>query len=198
MNIRSFEVVSKSRTLLPMKIHIFGASGSGVSTVGQALSQRIRVPYFDSDDYFWELSELPYTQKRPPDIRNQMLITDLKKCNNWILGGSLTQWGNEFFTLFDLAVFLWIPSKIRIERLKKREYERFGEKNFTDEHRSKQYKEFIVWASGYDNNSVIGRTLQLHEEFLQKVNCETLELRGEVTTEQRIDCIIEKMKTMRK
>lgn len=35
-----------------MKIHIFGASGSGVTTLGNALANQLNIPYFDSDHYF--------------------------------------------------------------------------------------------------------------------------------------------------
>lgn len=176
-----------------MKIHIFGASGSGVTTLGEELSRQTYMKYFDCDDYFWETTELSYTKKRLPEIRNRMLNDDLGKSDNWVLGGSLIQWGYDFHSTFDLAVFLWIPPEIRIERVKIREYNRFGEKNFNDPLRSKQYQEFIEWVSGYDNNSSTGRNLELHELFLKKVQCDTLEIRGDYTTEQRIDMIINKI-----
>lgn len=179
-----------------MKIHIFGASGSGVTTLGMEFSKRNGMQYFDCDDYFWDESELPYTRKRLPQIRNKMLIDDVSKSNNWVLGGSLIQWGYDFHLLFDLAVFLWIPPEIRIERVKKREYERFGEKNFYDPQRSKQYQEFIEWVSGYDNNTATGRNIELHEKFLKDVPCDTLEIRGDFTTEQRIDKLTKKIKLL--
>ncbi|GAB3319388.1 hypothetical protein GCM10027299_11850 [Larkinella ripae] len=37
-----------------MKLHLFGASGSGVTTLGTALAAQLHLPYVDSDDYFWE------------------------------------------------------------------------------------------------------------------------------------------------
>jgi cytidylate kinase len=39
-----------------MKLHILGASGSGVSTLGRELATRLNVPYFDADDFYWEKS----------------------------------------------------------------------------------------------------------------------------------------------
>jgi adenylate kinase family enzyme len=35
-----------------MEIHLFGASGARVITLGEALSQQFGVPYFDTDIYF--------------------------------------------------------------------------------------------------------------------------------------------------
>jgi adenylate kinase family enzyme len=35
------------------RIHLMGASGSGVTTLGRALAARLALPHHDSDDYFW-------------------------------------------------------------------------------------------------------------------------------------------------
>lgn len=34
-------------------IHIFGASGSGTSTLGQAIRDALGYRWMDTDDYFW-------------------------------------------------------------------------------------------------------------------------------------------------
>lgn len=41
--------------------------------------------------------------------------------------GSLYGWGDIFIPYFDLAVFLWIPIELRLERLKNREKSRYGD-----------------------------------------------------------------------
>jgi adenylate kinase family enzyme len=37
-----------------MKIHIFGASGSGVSTLGKSLALQLKIPFYDADDFYWK------------------------------------------------------------------------------------------------------------------------------------------------
>ncbi len=44
-----------------MKIHLFGTSRAGITTLGTALG----VPYFDGDDYFWGPSDVPFSVRRP-------------------------------------------------------------------------------------------------------------------------------------
>jgi adenylate kinase family enzyme len=34
------------------RIHLIGASGSGTTTLGRALAQRLGYPHFDTDHYF--------------------------------------------------------------------------------------------------------------------------------------------------
>lgn len=56
-----------------MKIHIFGASGSGVTTLGKALAKKLNLTYFDSDEYFWIHTDPPFTTKRNPKERNDLI-----------------------------------------------------------------------------------------------------------------------------
>jgi adenylate kinase family enzyme len=176
-----------------MKIHIFGASGSGVSTLGEKLSGHLQIPYFDTDFYYWEKSDPPFTVRRNPKVRNEMIISDMRPHESWILGGSVISWGDRLFPLFDLAVFLWIPPEIRIERLKKRELERYGHVIFTDPARNQQYLDFIDWASGYDSESLAGRTIASHEKWISSIDIPVLQIRADITIEQRFRLVLDEM-----
>ena len=46
-------------------IHITGASGAGVTTLGAALAERLGGAQFDVDDFFWMPTVPPFTDKRP-------------------------------------------------------------------------------------------------------------------------------------
>jgi adenylate kinase family enzyme len=181
-----------------MKIHIFGASGSGVTTLGQHLALKLQCPYFDNDDFYWEKSEPPFTIKRLPDERNSLLKSTLAKHENWILGGSMINWGEDLTANFDLIVFLWIPSEIRIERLKKREFERYGDIIFTNPERNKLANDFFEWAADYDNDKGIAtRTQKNHEKWLSNRSASILRIEGDFTVEERVRFVIEKMKELK-
>lgn len=176
-----------------MKIHLLGASGAGATTLGEHLAGLLACPYFDSDAYYWEPSEPPFTLRRNPDDRNQRLVHDLSGHTSWILGGSLVNWGEYWLTVFDLVVFLWIPAEIRMERIRKREFERYGNVIFNDPDRHQQYTEFIEWAMGYDTNTASGRTLAIHQDWLKKLSCPVLEIKGDFSVEQRAQMTVEKI-----
>lgn len=178
-----------------MKIHIFGASGSGVTTTGEALSRKLDIPYFDSDAYFWEVTETPFTTRRNPDERNSTIQSELENQENWILGGSIFEWGENVFPDFDLVVFLWIPPEIRMERLKKREFERYGNVIYTKPERIKQFEDFITWASDYDDSKgIASRNLQAHENWLTSIQSPILRISEDLTVGQRIELILKKIK----
>lgn len=171
-----------------MKIHILGASGSGVTTLGLYLSERYGIPYFDNDDFFWERSDPPFTIRRDAELRNSLLLKAISGHDSWIVGGSMINWAVELE--YDLVVFLLIPNEIRIERLKKRELERYGDIIYKDAKRNGLFKEFISWASGYDDNSTKGRTLFAHQQWLNTLHCPVLKLEGDLSVKERAGLIL--------
>ncbi len=109
------------------RIHIFGASGSGTTTLAKLLAGKLGWKHYDTDDYYWEPTDPPFQKPRVASERIRLLMPKLETSDNWILSGSLCGWGDVFIPLFDKAIFLWIPSDIRMERLRVREEEKYGE-----------------------------------------------------------------------
>ncbi len=57
--------MSKSKLL----IHIYGAFGSGTSTLGRYLAEKFGFAFLDSDDYFWLPTNPKFTAKRSIEQR---------------------------------------------------------------------------------------------------------------------------------
>ncbi len=174
-----------------MKIHILGASCAGATTLGEALSARLNIPFFDTDQFFWEKSAIPYTIKRDPVLRNQMLKDELNQTESYIVSGSLVSWGEEWKQMFSLAVFLYLPKEIRLERLIKREIERYGNNIYDDLQRHQLFLEFIDWASKYDDRSFTGRNIGIHETWLADVKCPVIKIEGDTTVAERLRHVLE-------
>ena len=178
-----------------MKLHILGASGSGVTTLGRELATRLNVQYFDADDFYWEKSYPPFTVKRNPEERNLKLKTRLNESEDYILGGSVMNWGDDLLPKFDLIVFLYIPKEIRIERLRKRELERNGEVIYKDPEWNKRFEEFISWAADYDDNTGIAkRTLIAHEAWIEKTGSPVIRIFGDLNAEERMNTMLDALK----
>lgn len=173
-----------------MKIFIMGASCAGSSTLGRQLAITLNMPYFDTDDYFWVQTEIPYSKKQDPAMRNQLLKNDVTEQLNCIVGGSLVSWGEEWKSIFDLVVFLYLPVDVRMIRLKDRELSRYGDAIFTDAVRNKIYNDFIDWAEQYDNRGFNGRNIKIHEDWLAGAHCPVLEIRGDKTVQEREDLVL--------
>jgi adenylate kinase family enzyme len=168
------------------RIHILGASGSGTTTLGRALAERLQYPHFDTDDYFWVLTDPPYTQQRARTERAQLLMGDLTAHDSWVVSGSLCGWGDVAIPLFELVVFLAIPHDIRIARLHRREHARFGTRILPGGDMYEQSQAFLAWAASYDEGGLDIRSRQLHEEWLGTLPCPILCFEGEYTIEEHL------------
>ncbi|MBF9236717.1 adenylate kinase [Hymenobacter sp. BT683] len=177
-----------------MKLYLFGASGTGVTTLGRALGQALSLPYFDTDAYYWLPSDPPFTVRRPAAARDAALAEDFTAHPAWVLGGSLVSWGTQWLTDLDLVVFLWLPPALRLRRLHQRELERYGNVIFTDPTRAAQTQAFLDWAAGYDDNSCGGsRTLATHTAWLGQFTSPVLELRGDLSETQRLEMVLARL-----
>ncbi|OCA72881.1 P-loop NTPase family protein [Chryseobacterium arthrosphaerae] len=178
-----------------MRIHIFGASGSGVTTLGKALSEQLNIEYFDSDDFFWLKTKVPFTEKQNPEIRNTTVSDILHTTDSWIFGGSIIHWGENIFPPFDLVIFLYLPPQMRMERLRKREFERYGEEITVNPERAVKSEEFLEWAKDYDHDTgIANRTLNAHREWLTGIDVPLLEISGNYPVSDKIKVILDRIK----
>lgn len=157
------------------RIHLVGASGSGTTTLGRALAQHLGAPHFDTDTYFWIPADPPFEKIRPVEERHARLAPDLAG-DAWVLSGSLCGWGDVYIEHFDLVVFLAVPDDVRLERVKARERERYGDAIASDGARRAAHEAFIAWAASYEEGSPVERSRRMHEAWLAKLPCPVLRL----------------------
>ena len=68
-------------------IHIYGASGSGTSTLGSALCAALGFTFMDTDDYYWLPTEPLYTQKRDRAERITRMRQDIARADHAVVAG---------------------------------------------------------------------------------------------------------------
>lgn len=159
-----------------MRIHITGASGSGTTTLGEAIARELSLTHLDADAYYWMPTSPPFRTKRDAAERLFSLHADIEAVSGIVLSGSIVDWGREVEDAFDLIVFLYLPAKKRIERLQKREVERYG---LVD-------PAFLEWAWQYDEGPPEGRSLAKHNAWLNQRSCPVLRLEEDHTVSERV------------
>ena len=160
------------------RIHIMGASGSGVTSLGRALADSLAIPHHDTDDYFWRPTIPPYRETREAGERLKLMREMFLPRAGWVLSGSLNGWGDALIPDFDLVVFVATPHDIRLQRLRAREATLFGtEAVAAGGWRHEQTEEFIEWASGYEDGKA-SRNLAKHQAWLAALPCPVLRLDG--------------------
>lgn len=148
------------------RILIMGAAGAGSSTLGKVLAQKHQWPHFDSDEYYWLPTDPPFTDKRQPEERIQILSNDLNKYNNWVVSGVLCNWGNFIIPLLTHVIFLYADWPTRLKRIKQRETHQFGKRILKGGDMYEHHEAFVEWASQYDSNQPVSRTKNKHLDWL--------------------------------
>jgi len=134
-------------------IHIYGASGSGTTTLGSALAKELDVLHLDTDDYYWKESEIPYTEKYSPAERIESIRMRISNHQSWVLSGSLCSWGAPIAELFTLTIFVYLNPSLRLQRLRERELERYGNRIEKSGDMHEKHIQFMEWAAKYDTAS---------------------------------------------
>jgi thymidylate kinase len=89
-----------------------------------------------------------------------MLLSDMKKHGSFVVSGEISGWGDEFLTMFDLAVFLTAPKEIRMKRIENREYARWGNRVCEGGDMYESQKEFREFAATRDIGLLEKRALE--------------------------------------
>ena len=161
------------------RIHIMGASGSGVTSLGRALADALAVPHHDTDDYFWQPTTPPYRVMREIPERLRLMREMFLPRADWVLSGTLASWGHPIVPLFDLVIYLTTSKDIRLQRLRAREARHFGTDAVAPEGwRHQETEDFIEWASHYEDDDREGRSLAKHKAWLAALPCPVLRLDG--------------------
>ena len=172
-------------------IHIFGASGSGTSTLGRLIRDSLGYFFMDTDDYFWEATDPPYQITRNPSDRIALMKNDIASHDKIVISGSLVDWGDELIPLFRLAVRMETDTATRIARLKAREREHFGNRIDAGGDMYENHQSFIEWAKGYDTGDLNTRSKARHDVWQKQLQCPLILVDGGLPLEKNLAIVRE-------
>ena len=174
-------------------VHIFGASGSGTSTLGRAICEKTGFRFLDSDDYLWLPTDPRFTTKRPATERAALLERDIEAAENAVVSGSLVGWGDPLMPRFTLAVRLVVPHDVRMERLQRREQTQYGDRILPGGDMYQINRDFLQWAAGYDDGPITMRSRAMHDLWQQKLSCPLLTLDGTRPVEELAEAVLREL-----
>jgi hypothetical protein len=113
-------------------------------------------------------------------------MDDVTAHDAWVVSGSLCGWGDVAIPLFELVVFLWILHDRRMERLRRREHERFGARILPGGDMYEHSQAFLAWAASYDEGDVNIRSRRRHDQWLNTLPCPIICFEGEYSIEEHL------------
>ncbi|MBY5757280.1 adenylate kinase [Rhizobium leguminosarum] len=157
-------------------IHVMGASGSGTTSLGRALAEKLDIAHLDTDDFFWLPTDPPFTTPRDAHERIGLLLDEVARHEGWVLSGSALKWGRQLEPLYDLIVFLRIDPELRMAHILAREIARYGNRIRPGGDMAVKSGEFLEWAASYDTAGPERRSLAAHEQWLETQTAPVLRL----------------------
>ncbi len=164
-----------------MNLMITGAPGSGTTSLGRALAAALHLRHLDSDAYYWQQTPRPFSLPRAPQERLSRLRDDLRGCPGAVISGSVAGWGSEVEDLFDLVVFLYLPTELRLRRLARRNAEHYGTAN----------PRLLQWAARYDDGPLDARSLNNQLCWLSQRRCPVLRLDRDQSVAERTALVLQ-------
>ena len=143
--------------------------------------------HLDTDDYYWLPTNPPFTMTRERGERIRLFKEDIYRHQKCVISGSLCGWGDELISYFDLIIRVVTPTKLRIERLKAREFGRFGQRILPGGDMYEEHQKFLAWAAEYDDGDLSVRSKALHDDWLSRINCKQIEIDGMLSREEKVE-----------
>lgn len=173
------------------RIHVLGASGSGSTTLGESVAQRLGIPHADADHFFWMPTDPPFTTRRPRVERHAMLTQELPADRDWVFSGSAISWATALEPAYDLIVFLRLDPAVRLARLRHRETARFGARIEPGGDMAMLSAAFFQWAEDYDTAGPAQRSLAAHEAWLAGQTARVLRLDSAQSLETLTEAVLQ-------
>lgn len=175
------------------RTHIVGASGSGTSTLGGALAERLGHPHIDADSLFWLPTDPAFTTFRPRDERQAMLAQMLPVTGQWVFSGSAVGWATSLEPYYDLVIFLYLDPAVRMERLRRRQVARYGARIEGEGDMAAASVDFFKWAAAYDSAGPEQRSLIGHETWMASQTAPVLRLDSSAPIQDLVAAVLSEL-----
>lgn len=174
--------------MLPDGIIVTGLNGCGKSTVCKLLAKKMNYYSMDVEDYYFMESDIPYSKFHTHEQTKKLMLDDIKKHKHFVLATVNCDWGEEIASMCKLAVVLKAPLDIRIQRIKKREYGKFGNRVLEGGDLYDSQQKF--------HNKVLARGEEHIAKQMQFITCPVIELDAELPIYDIVNTIYSEMKNM--
>ena len=168
-------------------IIVCGLNGAGKSTLGRALAKELDFRFIDSEDLYFPKTNPRYTYSSPRTREEaaQLLFREIKAHKNFVLASVKGDYGADVYPFFNYAVLLDVPKDIRIQRVKNRSFQKFGNRMMPGGDLYGQEERFF--------NVVKSRPENISQEWVQSLSCPIIQGDGTKHVEENVKFIIDQM-----
>lgn len=168
-------------------IIICGLNGTGKSTLGKSLAEKLHFYFIDNEDLYFPKTDPDYIYAAPhtrEDVK-KLLFREMKAHENFIFASVKGDYGETVYPFFQYAVLMDVPKDMRIERVKNRSFQKFGNRMLSGGDLYEQEERFFDLAKSKAENTV--------EKWVQSLSCPVIRIDGTKPLEENITLITEQI-----
>lgn len=165
-------------------ILVCGLNGVGKSTLGKALAERLGYYFIDIEDLYFPKTDPDYIYANPRSRKEveALLLQEMKAHENFVLASVKGDYGEEISASFQCAVLLEVPRELRLERVKNRSFQKFGDRMRTGGDLCEREENFFAFVASRKENTVI--------EWARSLKCPVIRLDGTKAIEENVDFLL--------
>ena len=174
-----------------MGILICGLNGTGKSTLGRLLADRMRYEFIDNEDLFFPKADPSYTFSSPRSKEDviRLLEEKISENNRFIFAAVRGNYGDRLIASLDYIVLIEVPKQIRSKRVRDRSYQKFGDRILPG---GDLYDKENKWFSLTD-----GRPETYVTDWLETVNCPVIRIDGTMPIKENVDYLLSALQKKR-
>lgn len=170
-----------------MRIMVCGLNGTGKSTLGKALAEKLHFHFTDNEDLYFSKSDPDYVYASPrtkEEVR-PLLLQEIKAHENFVFASVKGDYEDDVYSFFQYVVFIYVPRDIRLQRVKNRSFQKFGNRMLPGGDLFEQEEKFFRLVSSRPENTV--------EEWIKALRCPVIRIDGTKPVEDNIKIIVRKI-----
>ena len=167
-----------------MGILICGLNGTGKSTLGRMLADRMGYEFIDNEDLFFPKTDPSYSFSSPRSEEEVIRLLEEKISENsrFIFAAVRGNYGDRLITSLDYIVLIEVPKQIRCHRVRDRSYQKFGDRILPG---GDLYEKESKWFSLTDSRPETYVT-----GWLETVNCPVIRIDGTLPVEENVNYLV--------
>lgn len=168
-------------------IIICGLNGSGKSTLGKALAEKLDFHFIDAEDLYFTKTDSNYIYSHPRTREEveRLLLCEINANKNFVFASVKGDYGEAIYPLFKYAILIDVSKDIRMQRVRNRSFQKFGNRMLTGGDLHGQEERFFDFVKSRSENTV--------EEWIQSLECPIIRIDGTKVIEENVDFIIEQL-----
>ena len=169
-------------------IIICGLNGAGKSTIGKALAKELKFHFIDIEELYFPKTDphYVYASPRTREEVERLLFEEIRAHENFVFASVKGDYGESADPFYQYAVLISVPKDVRIQRVKNRSFQKFGNRMLPGGDLYEKEEQFF--------DVVKSRTENASEEWMHSLSCPIIRIDGTKPVEESVKFIIERIR----